>query len=104
MVEIPNAELTQSKVPGAQARWREIEVFAVTFNGYARIGKGLGELSSRHRDAGTVPSSLDELRGCLFIEQRSWRHVGGTPDEKAMRYVRALIEAIRAAVPSGSVD
>lgn len=81
-------------IPGPDATWAEIETFAVTFNGYARFGKGLDELASLHRRNGTIPSSLDELRGCLFFEQRLWRHWGSRPDERGMAHVRALLEGI----------
>lgn len=86
-------------MPGPDARWEQIEPFALTFDGYAAFGKELGPLAQRHREADTVPLTLDELRGCLFLEQRSWRHVGGRPDERAMRHIRELLEAIRALVP-----
>ncbi len=84
-------------VPGPNATWAEIETFALTFNGYARIGKRLDELASHHRQHGTIPSTLDELRGCLFFEQRRWRHQMSRPDDRGLAFVRALIEGIRAA-------
>jgi hypothetical protein len=57
-------------IAGPNATWAEIETFALTFNGDARIGPGLGELAAHHLRHGTIPSTLDELRGCLFLEQR----------------------------------
>jgi hypothetical protein len=92
---IPNEQLTLAHLPGPDARWEEIERFALTFDGYARIGPRLGELAKKHFDDGTLPDSLDELRGCLFLHQRSWRHVGGRPDERAMAHFRALIFGMR---------
>lgn len=83
------------EIPKPGATWREIEAFALTFDGYKVIGPRLGELAQRHREARTVPEDLNELRGCLFLEQRSWRHVQSVPDEKGMRHIWALIEAIR---------
>lgn len=82
-------------IPGPNAPWREIEVFALTFDGYKRIGPRLGELAERHRKARTVPDDLDELRGCLFLQQRSWRHAQCVPDDAGMKHIRALIEGIR---------
>ncbi len=38
---------------------------------------------------------LDDLRTCLFFEQRRWRHFDRHPDEKSMTYIRALVEAVR---------
>ena len=84
-------------IPGPNATWAEIEAFAVTFNGYARIGPRLGELARHHLRNGTIPSTLDELRGCLFLEQRRWRHQMSWPDERGLAHIRALIEGIRAA-------
>ncbi len=91
-----------ARVPGPNASWAELEAFAVTFDGYARFGKGLDALASQHRRNGTIPSSLDELRGCLFFEQRLWRHWMSRPDERGLAHVRALIEGIRALLPDGN--
>lgn len=68
---IENDALTLGDVPSPHARWEELAQFALTFNGYQRIGPRLGELAAQHREAGTIPTTLDELRGCLFLEQRS---------------------------------
>lgn len=93
-----NDALTQADVPGPDARWRAIETFALTFDGYKAFGNTLGPLAQRHLEAQTVPETLDELRGCLFFEQRRWRHVQAVPDAKAMRHIHALLAAIRAAL------
>ncbi|MDP1825356.1 MAG: hypothetical protein Q8L48_19015 [Archangium sp.] len=95
MVDLSNADLRRAQVPGPQASWQEIEHFALTFDGYQRIGQRLGALAEQHRAAGTLPHELDELRGCLFLEQRRWRHFQSVPDEKAMQHIRALVEEIR---------
>lgn len=95
---IENDALTPADVPSAHARWEDLERFALTFDGYKRLGPRLGELAAQHREANTLPATLDELRGCLFLEQRSWRHVGGRPDERAMTHLRRIVEAIRAHV------
>lgn len=95
MNEILNEALKVEDLPGAGATWREIEVFALTFDGYRRVGPSLGELAQRHREAGTVPADLSELRGILFLQQRSWRHVMDVPDEAGMRFIWALIAGIR---------
>lgn len=92
---IANEHLTLAHLPGPDARWEEIARFALSFDGYAVIGARLGELAKKHLDDGTLPDSLDELRGCLFLHQRSWRHVGSPPDERAMAHFRALIFGMR---------
>jgi len=50
----------------------------------------------RYSQEGELPDSLDELRTCLFFEQRRWHHFGATPDGEAQRYFAALLQAIRA--------
>lgn len=98
MRRIANDDLTPVQVPGDTAEWRELESFALSFDGYAAFHGRLDELSAlaaRHLSAGTVPETLDELRACLFFHQRSWRHVGDVPDEPTLRHLRALCRAIR---------
>lgn len=104
--DIANAELRKEKVPAATSGWRSIAGFALTFDGYKFLPDGLcGELSngvrSKFRETGTLPRTLDlsELRACLFFEQRRYRHFGHEPDENAMIYIAALLEAISARVP-----
>ncbi len=93
---IDNAALKRAQVPGPNATWAEIEAFALTFNGHARFGSALGELTSEHRRNGTIPATLDELRGCLSFEQRRWRHQGSRPDAPGLAFIGRLLEAIRA--------
>jgi hypothetical protein len=95
---IPNEALQPTDVPPADAGWKEIERFALTFNGYAEIGLRLGDLADEHARSGTVPTDLGELRGCLFFEQRRWRRFDAPPGGKPMEHVSRLLEAIRAAV------
>jgi len=59
----------------------------------ARIANAAAD---RYSQEGELPESLDELRTCLFFEQRRWHHFGATPDGEAQRYFAALLEAIRA--------
>lgn len=92
---LSNETLRRAQVPAPDAPWEAIEPFALTFDGYAKLGQRLGELAEKHLAAGTVPDDLDELRGCLFFEQRRWRHFQSRPDERAMVHVRRLLDAIR---------
>lgn len=96
---IDTAQLKRAHVPGPNATWAQIEAFAVTFNGYARFGNRLGDLTSEHRRAGTVPSTLDELRGCLFFVQRVLRHQMSLPDSRDLAFIHALLEGLRNALP-----
>ena len=49
----------------------------------------------RWRRTGEVPRTLEELRACLWYEQRRWRFLGREPDTEGMRYAGALIGAMR---------
>lgn len=92
---LSNETLRRAQVPAPDAPWEDIERFALTFDGYATLGKRLAEVAERHLTAGTAPDDLDELRGCLFFEQRRWRHALSRPDERGMAHVRRLVEALR---------
>lgn len=108
--EIANADLTESDLPSPHAEWHEIGRFALSFNGYERWGsfKKCAEIgyggAEAFRAEGVLPSSLTELRTCLFFEQRRWRHYGFDPDEQAMEYIRALVERIREEVGATETD
>ncbi len=98
---VPNARLRGDMVPARSASWHEIEEFALAYDGYA-YWSDVAELALRGirawaRDR-TLPSSLDELRGCLFYEQRRWHHFGEEPHGRATEYVWALLDAVRSSV------
>ena len=68
------------RVPGPEDPWfPNINEFALTFNGYMRLGdfeaaaKVSDRCSSRFRRDGTLPDDLDAVRAALFMEQRGWR-------------------------------
>jgi hypothetical protein len=99
----PNGSLRPSDVPGPNAGWGEIGWFALRFNGYETIGRdAVGKLANEsveyHQAHGGIDPHFDliQLRGCLFFEQRRYRHFGHDPDETAVPYIRSLVEAIRA--------
>jgi hypothetical protein len=94
---VANASLLREMVPSAGAPWEAVEEFALSYDGYA-YWSDVAELASRAlrrwtRD-GTLPTGLDELRGCLFYEQRRWHHFGYEPYGRAAEYAGALLEAI----------
>jgi hypothetical protein len=107
--EITNDDLTASDVPAPDAGWQEIGRFALSFNGYEWWGsfQKCAEVANlavkTYRESGVLPESLTDLRTCLFFEQRRWRHFGFDPDEEAMRYISALLEAIRESVLAGEI-
>lgn len=108
--EISNAKLKIGDVPASDAGWSQIGGFALTFDGYEHWGSfgKCAEIDNHwakaYTEGQTLPDSLTDLRTCLFFEQRRWRHYGWEPDEEAMNYIRALVEAIRCKVPAGQVD
>lgn len=82
-------------IPGPDAGWYDISMFALQFDGYKECGsfEECAKIANAGRD-----KTLTELRTCLFFEQRRWRHFGEDPDEKAMVYIRDIIEKIRAKI------
>jgi hypothetical protein len=96
-IAIPNDALRHRSVPQRGAPWETIEEFALSYDGYG-YWSGLADLAGRSIRAWTrdcsLPDSLDELRACLFYEQRRWHHFGQEPYGKAADYLGALLEAI----------
>lgn len=89
---IPNELLTLARVPLPSAPWEEIEIFALTFNGYGENGSNekCAEIANQR-----IHNSLSDLRTCLFFEQRRWHHFGEAPDDEAMAYIRDVVSKIR---------
>lgn len=95
---VPNGRLRDDMVPASGCTWAAVEELALSYDGYA-YWSDVAELGNRSlqrwtRDR-TVPATLDELRGCLFYEQRRWHHFGEEPHGRGAEYVRALLESIR---------
>jgi hypothetical protein len=107
VVEIPHEKLLPIFIPRPQATWDEIGRFALTFNGYAALsdcGDVANGVADRYHRAGVLPSELPVLRGALFFEQRRYHHFGDAPEGDDLRYLWALIEAIRDLVSSASYN
>jgi hypothetical protein len=98
--EIENSELGRDEVPRPTDDWITIFGFALSYDGYSHHADQCAHIANaaadRYSQEGELPDSLDELRTCLFFEQRRWQHFGATPDGEARRYFAALLEAIRA--------
>jgi hypothetical protein len=98
---VSDQALTQKDLPSAGADEDVLQAFALTTNGYERMGSfhRCAELANAAlaswRATGKLPDSLGDLRGCLFFEQRRWRHFGYGFDEETLRYARELVEAMR---------
>jgi hypothetical protein len=89
---ISNENLQPSDIPLSSAEWQEIAQFALTFDGYKANGSfdACSKIANVRRH-----ETINDLRTCLFFEQRRWRHFGEAPDEKGMEYIRSLLEQIR---------
>lgn len=100
----PLKRLSKRAVP-PDADWLSISGFALTFDGYEHFGSSercaevANNVQHLFHETGALPNNLDTLRGCLFYEQRRWRHFDETPDGEAWRYIQALVAAIRNAIP-----
>lgn len=94
-----NGELKSEMLPGADASWFEIEKFALTYDGYTEAGsleKCAAIANAKRND------TLDELRTCLFFEQRRWRHFGEVPEGEDLLYIRSIVDQIRSRLERGT--
>ncbi len=98
--DLANSELTPADVPSFKESWARIEPFALTFDGFRYWGsvEKCAEVAQSKS-----PGSLTELRTCLFYEAKRWKLAGKSPDAKAMRFIRAIVYAIREKVNSGEM-
>lgn len=101
---IRNEKLEMADVPDVTAPWLEIEMFALTFDGYAAFpDEGCANLANRVIDEFSKSAkiletlTLMELRTCLFFEQRRWHHSDWFPDADGKIYIGALLNFIRSA-------
>jgi hypothetical protein len=106
--QIADDDLRPTDVPPPDSEEGEIHRFALSIDGYAREGNrsNCARLANNARQrwdrTGELPSELRALRSCLFFEQRRAHHSGygfAELDPRTLVYVRALVEAIRAARP-----
>ena len=97
---IHSRNLTPQLVPPAAAPWPEVFEFALSFDGYSLwvdVGAYANATSQNWYARGVLPNDLDSLRACLFFEQRRYRHFDTEPGGSDATYIRALLNAIRAA-------
>lgn len=92
LITIPNCDLKLDMIPGTDADWYDISMFALQFDGYKECGSC--EACAAIANAG-LDTTLTELRICLFFEDRRWRHFGESPDEAGMVYIHSLVAKIR---------
>src|SRR4029078_12559088 len=99
--QIQTGELRAHDLPTTYGDWSDYARFAVTFTPKDREGgREFAAIAfADWRRAGEVPRALQELRACLWFEQRRWRFMGREPDAEGMQYAAALIRAIGNQVP-----
>src|SRR5262249_18159193 len=102
--QIRDAFLTTDHVPRPRRDQPDLQLFALSCNGYAREGNQANcarladEARRRWEQITKIPDGLRALRSCLFYEQRRARKSGhGFADghRETLPYVRALVEGIR---------
>lgn len=99
MKELTNRQLIFERIPDPDGDLWGWERFAHTINGYEVMGgfEPCADLANR----GT-PTTLKELRCCLFFEARRERHSGGISTNE--KWIRGLLLAIRRKVEAGELD
>ncbi|MGA2520824.1 MAG: hypothetical protein ABSG81_08430 [Acidimicrobiales bacterium] len=99
---VTNGALTRAAVPGPASSWDEVSDFCLTYDGFA-YWNDLPELATRAVQTwtrqGVLPAGLDELRACLFYEQRRWHRFDEEPSGRSAVYIRALVEGVGALLP-----
>ena len=84
--------------PESDEAWMAFTRFAFTYDGYERcrnVGAVANGAVARYREDGALPEDPEEIRACLFFEQRRWRHFGVPPDAETWRYLNALLDELR---------
>jgi len=75
--------------------------FAYKYDAYKKLGSSevVAELANARQETftetGQWNETLNELRTCLFFEQRLWRHFGEDPDGKSLQGIFQLYQKIR---------
>ncbi len=99
---VANDALTRALIPGPTSSWDEVSDFCLSYDGFA-YWNDLPELATRAVRTwtrhGALPATLDELRACLFYEQRRRHHFGEEPSGRSATYIRALLDGVEALLP-----
>jgi hypothetical protein len=95
---VPNAQLRVHGIPDRGDTWDAVSSFSLSYDGYA-YWDDVSELATRRIRSWTrqhtLPTSIDEVRACLFYEQRRWHHFGEDPNGRGEKYVWALLDTLR---------
>jgi hypothetical protein len=104
---VPNAQLRVHGIPDRGDTWDAVSSFSLSYDGYA-YWDDVSELATRWIRSWTrhhtLPTSIDEVRACLFYEQRRWHHFGEEPNGRGERYIWALLDTLRSLVAVRSVS
>ncbi len=96
---ITNADLDIADVPRRGESWEAVSDFALSYDGYGYwddLSTLAGRVLQHWTRRRSLPDTLDELRGCLFYEQRRWNHFGEEPTGRSADYMWAMVDAIGA--------
>ncbi|OPY25464.1 MAG: hypothetical protein A4E23_00087 [Methanomethylovorans sp. PtaU1.Bin073] len=97
-------EIRKSCIPPAPPETEDLSKiwdFALKYNAYDKLGslEAVSELcQAREKEylkTGKWTGTLDELRACLFFEQRRWRHFDEEPDGESFQSILQLYRNIR---------
>jgi len=98
MKQVSNDDLDPALIPVGTRDWDKFTAFALSYSGYELRGEECAKIANEslrvYRERQVLPSTVDDLRTCLFFEQRRWRWSDYDPDEAAWRYINALLEAL----------
>lgn len=85
---VGNSWLDKLHIPAADATRRDLEAFALSFDGYEYAGsrEAAERLRERWREA-----TFDELRAALFYEQRRLRWLEQGPNDESDATMRAMV-------------
>jgi hypothetical protein len=122
---IANADLAEEDLPSFHAEWdAALNQFAGSFDGYEFFAHASGPdnrspmrrlnnfakcARQAYFEEHRLPTSLNELRACLFAEQRRWHWLGSAAgsyelynaEGRVMEYIHALLDAIAKKVRAG---
>jgi hypothetical protein len=107
---IPSELLTVADLPSTDAPEDAYHRFALSFNGYEEMGsvRRCGRIANgsieRWRSDGQLPQMIDELRACLFFEQRRWHHFGFGFDDETMAYLQQVVAKLRKCLQESALE
>jgi hypothetical protein len=104
---VPNSQVKVHAVPDHGDSWDAVSSFSLSYDGYA-YWDDVTELATRSIRNWTrtrqLPGSIDEVRACLFYEQRRWHHFGEEPNGRGAQYVWALLDSLRSLIAGQTVS